>query len=92
MVRVEIFANHSIEADLFERLEARSVAKHYSLVPIVHGVGHSGPRRGDQIWPEENLMLIVYCSPKEAMVIDAVVQELQEEFPDEGVAIFSVKS
>lgn len=90
MVRIEIFVNRSIQDDLFERLKAAKVLKHYSLIPETHGVGATGPRRGDHIWPEENLILIAYVEEDEARQVNAIINELRERFPDEGIALFAV--
>ena len=92
MVRVEIIANRSTESDLFERLSAHNVAKQHTIVPVVHGIGYSGPRRGDHTWPEENFLVIVYCDKEEAAIINSVVEGIQAEFPEEGVSIFSVSA
>lgn len=90
MKRVEIIANRSIEEDLFEAFEKAGVAKHYTKIPIVVGVGNSGPRMGDHIWPEENFMLIIYCEQEEADGIRGVVTELKTFFASEGIKIFEM--
>ncbi|GAB1483277.1 hypothetical protein MASR2M78_20930 [Treponema sp.] len=64
MKRVEIIANRSVEEDLMEAFLAAGIAQHYTKYPIVHGVGSSGPRMGDSIWPEENFAIIVWCKKK----------------------------
>jgi len=88
MRRVEIIANHSIEEDMFEQFTRRKVVQEYTKIPNVMGVGNSGPRRGDHIWPEENFILIVYCEEDEAGLIQESIEELKKFFPDEGIKLF----
>jgi hypothetical protein len=90
MKRVEIVANRSVEADLMDALANKKVAGHYTKIPEVHGVGSSGPRMGDHIWPEENFMLVVYCEEAEARKIREAVDEVKEFFADEGIKIFEI--
>ena len=88
MRRVEIIANHSIEEDMFEQFTRRKVVQEYTKIPNVMGVGNSGPRRGDHIWPEENFILIVYCEQDEVELIQEAIEELKKFFPDEGIKLF----
>ena len=48
MKRLEIIANASVEESLFEAFRARGVAQFYTKVPVVHGVGSSGPRHAQE--------------------------------------------
>jgi len=91
MKRIEIIANRSIEEDMFEVFEKEGIARNYTKVPIVVGVGNSGPRMGDHIWPEENFMLIVYCEDDEAAAIRREVEKLKEFFKTEGIKIFEIE-
>ena len=86
--RVEIIANHSVEQDIMDALEAGGLVTHFTRIPSVHGRGDSGPKRGDHIWPEENFILIVYCGENEAESIGSAVEEVKESFPDEGIRCF----
>jgi len=90
MVRLEIIANRSVEEDLFDLFGKRGIAAHYTKIPEVHGVGDAGPRQGDHIWPEENVLLIIYCQDDEAKQITDAVAELKEFFTDEGIKVFRV--
>lgn len=91
MKRIEIIANRSIEEDMFEAFGKAGVARHYTKVPIAVGVGNSGPRMGDHIWPEENFMLIIYCEDAEAAGIHAEIDKLKEFFVNEGIKIFEIE-
>ena len=88
MKRIEIIGNRSIEEDLFDTFKKKDIVKSYTKVPIVHGVGTSGPKRGDHIWPEENFLIIVYCSESEAKKILSAVKEVKSYFKDEGLKLF----
>jgi nitrogen regulatory protein PII len=88
MKRIEIIGNRSIEEDLFDALKKREIASHYTKIPIVFGVGSSGPKQGDHIWPEENFLIIIYCSEKEADKILEAVKEVKTYFQDEGLKLF----
>ncbi len=90
MKRIEIIANRSIEEDLLEAFERAGVAQHYTKIPEVMGVGNSGPRMGDHVWPEENFILIVYCEDEEAERVKGVVAELKEFFVSEGIKLFEI--
>ena len=92
MKRIEIIANQSIQEDMFDIFKKNDIAKHYSLIRGVHGVGNSGPRMGDHIWPEENFILVLYCNEVEAAAIKKAITELKSFFVDEGVRIFETQA
>ena len=88
MRRIEIFANHSVEGDMFDLFRKRGIVKHYTRIPAVYGVGKQGPLMGDHIWPESNFMLIVYCEEEEAKSIRESIAELKGFFKTEGIKLF----
>ena len=88
MKRVEIIANHSVEEEITAALEAEDLLSRFTRIPSVHGRGNSGPKRGDHIWPEENFILIVYCSADKAARIEAQVQQVKTKLPGEGIRCF----
>ncbi|MBN2547160.1 MAG: hypothetical protein JXB50_15265 [Spirochaetes bacterium] len=88
MKRVEIIGNKSIEADLFDIFNKMNIVKYYTKIPSVHGIGSSGPRFGDAVWPEENFILIVYCDENEAKKIMKAIKEVKSYFKDEGLKLF----
>ncbi|MDR1175796.1 MAG: hypothetical protein LBK83_10060 [Treponema sp.] len=90
MIRVEIIANHSVEENILEAFKDEEVGKYYTLYPNVTGIGSSGPRMGDAIWPEENFALVIWCEAEEAAGIRRAVAKVKERFPDEGVRLFSL--
>ncbi|ORC32979.1 PG0541 family transporter-associated protein [Marispirochaeta aestuarii] len=91
MKRIEIIANRSIEGDLHDALKEAGAAQHYTKIPVVHGVGNSGPRMGDHIWPEENFIMIVYCEDEEAAKIRSAVENLKTFFTQEGIKLFEME-
>jgi len=90
MIRVEIIANNSVEENILEALAREQAGKFYSKVPGVLGVGSSGSRMGDAIWPEENFMLIIWCEEEEAGRIKQAVDSVKEKFPGEGIKLFRI--
>ena len=92
MIRIEIIANHSVEDNILEALSEAQVAKHYTRYPNVMGVGRSGPKMGDSIWPEENFALVIWCEGDEGRIIERALAGVKEQFPGEGIKIFGLPS
>jgi len=90
MKRLEIIANHSVEENILEALKNNGVGKFYTKYPTIYGVGTSGPRMGDSIWPEENFALVIWCDEEEARLIEQAVSTVKTQFPDEGVKVFGL--
>ena len=90
MIRLEIIANHSVEENILEALKNEGVGKYYTKYPTIFGVGTSGPRMGDAIWPEENFSLVIWCEEKEARIIQRAVEDVKSRFPDEGIKVFGL--
>lgn len=90
MKRIEIIANISIQEDMLDAFKKAEIVKHYTLIPIVLGVGNSGPRMGDHIWPEENFSIVIYCDNTEAEKIKNVITDLKAFFTSEGIKIFEM--
>ena len=90
MIRIEIIANHSVEENILEALKFEGVGKYYTKYPSIFGVGNSGPRMGDPIWPEENFALVIWCEEDEARGIERAVGEVKKQYPDEGIKMFGM--
>ena len=90
MLRVEIIANHSVEENILEALAKEQAGKYYTKLPNIYGVGSSGPRMGDAVWPEENFSLVIWREEEEANAIRRAITSVKEKFPDEGVKLFGV--
>ena len=88
MIRLEIIANHSVEENILEAFANEQVGKYYTKIPNIFGVGGTGPRMGDSIWPEENFALIIWCEEEEALGIKKAVDSVKAKFPGEGIKLF----
>jgi hypothetical protein len=89
MIRIEIFANNSVEEDILDAFAKEQVGKYYTKIPNIYGVGSSGPRKGDAVWPEENFSLVIWCEEDEAKIIKQVIDTVKQKFPDEGIKLFA---
>ncbi len=87
-IRTEIILNRAIEEDLMERLAHHAVAERYTVFVGVQGVGSSGERRGDHVWPEENIVVLFYLPEEESSRVLEAVRELKRQFPHEGIKLF----
>ena len=92
MIRFEIIANHSVEENILEALKKENAGKYYTKYPGILGVGNTGPRMGDAIWPEENFALVIWCEEEEAQAIERAVAFVKRKFPDEGIKMFRLSS
>lgn len=90
MIRIEIFANNSVEENILESLAKEGVGKLYTKFSGVLGVGNTGPRMGDSVWPEENFSLVIWCEEEEALAIKKAVYTVKEKFPGEGIKFFGI--
>ena len=90
MIRLEIVANHSVEENILEALQEGGVGKFYTKYPTIYGVGTSGPRMGDAVWPEENFALVIWCEEEEARRIQRAVEEVKKQYPGEGIKLFGL--
>lgn len=92
MIRTEIYANRSVEEDIFEEIEKRIPGFSYSLVEDVKGRGRSGVRHGTAIWPELNVLYILFGNKHDASLIDEAVREVKKAFPKEGIKVFQYET
>jgi len=90
MLRLEIIANHSVEENIIEALQTEDAGKHYTKFPRIFGVGKSGPRMGDPVWPEENFAMVIWCEEEEARKIERAVNEVKKQYPNEGIKLFGL--
>ena len=90
MIRLEIVANHSVEENILDALKHEGVGKYYTKYPGILGVGSSGPRMGDAVWPEENFVIVIWCEEEEARAIERAVAFVKGKFPDEGIKMFGM--
>jgi hypothetical protein len=69
-------------------VEKRIPGVAYTLIETVMGRGDSGTRRGSAIWPELNVLYLVYGTRQEASLIAEAVEEVKKTFPREGIKLF----
>lgn len=88
LVRIEIICSQALEEDFNEEFKNAGVAKRYTKISPVMGAGYSNPHLGDAVWPQFNLMYIIYCDDDEAKKIQDIVVKLRKLFITEGIACF----
>lgn len=88
LTRLEIITSQALEEDFNEEFKENKVAARYTKLANVMGAGYSNPRLGDAIWPQLNIMYIIYCEESEAEKIIAICQKLREKYVAEGIACF----
>ncbi|MDA3810082.1 MAG: hypothetical protein PF518_07065 [Spirochaetaceae bacterium] len=90
MTRLEIIANNTVEEDILDALNRIEENFSYSRLNAVHGQGHSNPRRGDAVWPEENFIFIIYTDDETAKKFVEAVCKIKLNFIQEGIKIFAI--
>ena len=90
--RVEIIFSQALEEDFAQLFKEKKVAARYTKINNVMGAGYSNPRLGDAIWPQLNMMYIIYCSQEDCDTIVQIVQQLRETYMGEGIACFVSES
>jgi hypothetical protein len=90
MIRFEIIANHSVQDDIIESLEAAIPQFFYTVVPVVHGRGTGTRKLGTATWPEENFLLVAYIDDDRANILREVVSSIKVRFPTEGIKMFEI--
>lgn len=88
MIRIEIFANQSMQEKIVSNLEAAVPGFLYTLVPLAHGRGKKTRKLGTTTWPETNVILIAYCGDEDEQTVRTVICYLKKKFPGEGVKLF----
>lgn len=90
--RVEMIFSQAIEEDFVQMFKEQEVAARYTKIERIMGAGYSNPRLGDAIWPQLNVMYIVYCSNDECQKIIEIVEKLRMQYIGEGIACFVSES
>ena len=88
MKRMEIIFSQSIDEDFIQKCAEKDVGKFYTKLPSVLGKGFSEPKMGDSIWPQLNVMFIIYCDESLVEVIQNIMKELHKTYVGEGAAAF----
>lgn len=90
--RVEIIFSQAVEEDFAALFKEKKVASRFTKIDNVKGAGYSNPRLGDAIWPQLNVMYIVYCNEEECRTIVEIVEKLRVQYMGEGIACFISES
>lgn len=90
MRRVEIMAAQAILEDVLEALEHYAVPMHYTIIPAAQGKGNTIPKLGDDVWPEENFVLIIYCDDAILEKIEMAVHLVKKKYDHEGIGYFVI--
>ena len=92
MKRIEVILTQAIESDflqLYERECRRAQIKcKYTKIENVMGSGNTNPKLGDSIWPQLNVMLILYVEDGFVPVVSGIMKKLHEMYDGEGAAAF----
>jgi hypothetical protein len=91
MNRVELIFSQALEEDFVEAFRQNMIQK-FTEIPVVKGQGCSTPKLGDEIWPQLNAMMIVYCNNDDEVKIEKIVTVLRAKYLTEGIACFVSKA
>ncbi len=88
MKRVEIIAAQAIQEDLLDALSHFDVPMKYTIIPTVHGMGSTNPKLGNEVWPEENFILLIYCQEEMLDRIEQAITLVEKKYDHEGIGYF----
>ena len=90
--RVDIICTQALEEDFRQEFDEAKVAARYTNLAAVMGAGYSNPCLGDAIWPQLNVMFIIYCNENDCEKIKDIVWKLRDKYRTEGIACFVSKA
>ncbi len=88
MIRIEVIANQAIEEDVIAALTASKIGDCFTYIAPVYGRGRNGRREGSAVWPEENVIFIVYTDEEKKDDFLICLKKIKTDFPDEGLQCF----
>lgn len=88
MIKLEIIANQALERPLIAVMPRRDGRPCYTMLKQVDGSGYSGYCLGNDVWPEENILFILYLGEEELETMKKRIYELRNRFPLLGLAAF----
>ena len=92
MKRIEVMLTQAIEGDFMSLYEkACRIAQikcKYTKIDNVMGVGNTDPKLGDAIWPQLNVLFILYLEEKYVGIVQNIMNTLHETYVGEGAAAF----
>lgn len=87
MNRLDIFANQAL-SDIIEG-ELNSLENvNFTLLRDSAGKGHKGFCLGSDVWPEHNVVFIIYCNEDITGEIAGFLLKLKKKFPIIGLSCF----
>jgi hypothetical protein len=92
MTKLDIIVNQALENQIINIMPQHDGKPCYTKLNQVDGVGSSGYCLGNNVWPEENVMFILYVSQEEANQIKVHIAEIRKKFPLLGLAAFELQS
>ena len=88
MTKLEIIANQALESPLMEIMPRNDGKPCYTMLKQVDGSGYSGFCLGNDVWPEENVMFILFLDDERLDTIKQKIAGIREKFPLIGLAAF----
>lgn len=88
MTKLEIIANQALESQLIEIMPVNNGKPCYTMLKQVDGAGFSGFCLGNEVWPEENVMFILFLDNDRLELIKQSLSSIRESFPLLGLAAF----
>ena len=90
MLRIEIIANRALTDEIIALIPGGGGENPppFTMLTSVQGRGSSGPCRGDEVWPETNILIILYMEEAELLSLRKALGELKAAYPVQGVALF----
>ncbi|MDC7225716.1 MAG: hypothetical protein PQJ61_03005 [Spirochaetales bacterium] len=88
MTKLEIIANQALESQLMEIMPQNNGKPCYTMLKQVDGSGYSGFCLGNDVWPEENVMFILYLDDDRLETLKQKIKGIRERFPRLGLAAF----
>jgi hypothetical protein len=88
MIKLEIIANQALERPLMAVMPRRDGKPCYTMLKQVDGSGYSGYCLGNDVWPEENILFMLFIEDEELTAMKERIGELRQRFPLLGLAAF----
>lgn len=88
MTKLEIIANQALESQLIEIMPKNDGKPCYTMLKQVDGAGFSGYCLGNEVWPEENIMFILFLDNEKLTAVKDRLAGIRESFPLLGLAAF----
>ncbi len=90
MIRLEIIAHEALEEPLMDEFTMGKEGRSFTLFRRAAGRGRSGSAFGDEVWPESNVMMILFLEEHEEALVRARIQNIRRRFPRLGLAAFAL--